>query len=179
MKQTKNLAIAAICLALCMVLPFFTGNIPRIGSMLCPMHIPVLLCGFISGPFYAAVIGFIAPLMRFALFGVPPMPTGLAMCFELAVYGLVSGLLYKILPKKNVFVYVSLLGAMIAGRIAWGIVRVIMSEAGGYAFTWQAFMSGALFTAIPGIIVQIILIPVLVIALKRFSVNTQETAAIN
>lgn len=168
MNQTKKLVIAAVCLALCMVLPFVTGNIPQVGSMLCPMHIPVLLCGFISGPVYGAIVGGVAPLLRFALFGMPPiLPTGVAMCFELAVYGLVAGILHKTLPKKNVFIYVSLIIAMLAGRVAWGIVRVIMTEAGGYAFTWQAFMAGAFLNAIPGIVVHIILIPVLVMALQK------------
>lgn len=168
MKQTKRLAIAAVCLALCMVLPFATGNIPQVGNMLCPMHIPVLLCGFICGPTYGMIIGMVAPLLRFALFGMPPiLPIGVAMCFELGVYGMVSGVLNKILPKKNIFLYVSLVLAMIAGRIVWGIVRVIMTEAGGYAFTWQAFMAGAFYNAIPGIAVQIVLIPILVMALQK------------
>ncbi|MDD6572035.1 MAG: ECF transporter S component [Thermoflexaceae bacterium] len=172
MNQTKKLVTAAICLALCMVLPFLTGNIPQIGSMLCPMHIPVLLCGFLCGPFYGAVVGAAAPLLRFALFGMPPiLPNGVAMCFELAVYGLVSGWLYHILLRKkvngNLSVYAALVTAMVTGRIAWGIVRVILSGAGGYAFTWQAFMAGAFLNAIPGIIVQIILIPVIVLALKK------------
>lgn len=172
MNQTKKLVTAAICLALCMVLPFLTGNIPQIGSMLCPMHIPVLLCGFVCGPFYGAVVGASAPLLRFALFGMPPiLPTGVAMCFELAAYGMVSGWLYRFLLKKkvngNLAVYAALITAMITGRIAWGIVRVVLSGAGGYAFTWQAFMAGAFLNAIPGIIIQIILIPVIVLALKK------------
>ena len=86
------LVTAAVCLALCMVLPFLTGQIPSIGSALSPMHIPVLLCGFLCGPAYAAVIGAIAPALRFMLFGMPPLfPVGVAMSFELAAYGLISG----------------------------------------------------------------------------------------
>lgn len=172
MNHTKKLVTAAICLALCMVLPFLTGNIPQIGSMLCPMHIPVLLCGFLCGPLYGAVVGAIAPVLRFVLFGMPPiLPTGVAMCFELAVYGLVSGWLYRLFLRKkmngNLAVYAALILAMTAGRIAWGIVRVILTGAGGYAFTWQAFMAGAFLNAIPGIIIQIVLIPIIVLALKR------------
>lgn len=163
-----KLVLAAICLALCMVLPFLTGQIPEIGSMLSPMHIPVLLCGFITGPFWAAMVGLIAPVLRFALFGMPPIfPTGVAMCFELAVYGAVSGLLYSKLPKKTVNIYVSLIIAMLLGRIAWGIVRVLLSGVTGSAFTWAAFMAGAFTSAIPGIILHIALIPVIVMALKR------------
>lgn len=164
----QKLVLAALCLALCMVLPFLTGQIPEIGSMLSPMHIPVLLCGFICGPVWAALIGAVAPLLRFALFGMPPLfPVGAAMCFELAVYGLVSGLLYGLLPKRKASIYVSLLAAMLVGRIVWGAVRLIISGVGGSAFTWAAFLSGAFTSAIPGIILHIVLIPLLVIALER------------
>lgn len=163
-----KLVLAAICLALCMVLPFLTGQIPEIGSMLCPMHIPVLLCGFLAGPFWASVIGVIAPILRFALFGMPAIfPTGAAMCFELAVYGAVCGLLYRRLPKKTVSIYVSLIAAMLLGRIAWGIVRVLFSGVTGSAFTWAAFMAGAFTSAIPGILLHIALIPVIVMTLQR------------
>ncbi|MGN0965333.1 MAG: ECF transporter S component [Dysosmobacter sp.] len=171
--KTRNSAIlrmayAAVCLALCMVLPFLTGQIPQIGSALSPMHIPVLLAGFLCGPWWAAAVGAVAPLLRFALFGMPPIfPTGVAMCFELAGYGLVSGLLYRKLPKKPVNVYVSLLAAMLAGRVIWGIVRVLLSGVAGEPFTWAAFMAGAFVNAVPGIIVHIALIPVIVLALRK------------
>ena len=171
--KTRNSAIlrmayAAVCLALCMVLPFLTGQIPQIGRALSPMHIPVLLAGFLCGPWWAAAVGAVAPLLRFALFGMPPIfPTGVAMCFELAGYGLVSGLLYRKLPKKAVNVYVSLLTAMLAGRVIWGIVRVLLSGVAGEPFTWAAFMAGAFVNAIPGIIVHILLIPVIVMALRK------------
>ena len=166
--RIQKLVIAALCLALCMVLPFLTGQIPEIGSMLCPMHIPVLLCGFLAGPLWAAVVGLIAPLLRFALFGMPPLfPTGVAMCFELAVYGAVSGGLYARLPRRTVNLYVSLLAAMLLGRVAWGAVRLVLSGLSGSAFTWAAFMAGAFTTAIPGIILHIVLIPVIVLALQR------------
>lgn len=166
--RIQKLVIAAVCLTLCMVLPFLTGQIPEIGSMLSPMHIPVLLCGFISGPAWAAVVGAIAPLLRFALFGMPLLfPMGVAMCVELATYGAVSGALYHLLPCKPIHVYVSLIIAMLAGRIVWGIVRVVLSGVSGAAFTWAAFMAGAFSQAIPGIILHIVLIPVIVLALQK------------
>ena len=164
----KNLTASGVCLALCMALPFLTGQIPQIGNALSPMHIPVLLCGFICGPYYAVVVGATAPLLRYMLFGMPPiMPTGIAMCFELAAYGIVSGLLYKLLPKKTAFIYVSLIVAMLSGRVVWGIARVTLSGVAGVPFTWQLFMSGAFINAVPGIIAHIVLIPLLVIALKK------------
>lgn len=169
-KNLRRLILAAMFLALTLALPFLTGQIPQVGSALCPMHIPVLLCGFFCGPWYALAVGLVAPLLRFALFGMPPlMPTGIAMCFELATYGVVSGLLYKLLPGKKVFTYVTLIAAMLAGRIIWGIARVILAGLAQSEFAWTAFLSGAFVNAVPGIILHILLIPVLVIALKRYT----------
>lgn len=163
-----RLTYAAACLALCMVLPFLTGQIPQVGSALCPMHIPVLLAGFLCGPWWALAVGAVAPLLRFALFGMPRLfPTGAAMCFELAAYGLVSGILYRKLPKKALNVYVALIAAMLAGRVIWGIVMVVLMGLNGSAFTWAAFMAGAFVNAVPGIIVHIILIPIIVLALRK------------
>ena len=169
-KNLRQLILAAMFLTLALALPFLTGQIPQVGSALCPMHIPVLLCGFFCGPWYALAVGLVAPLLRFALFGMPPlMPTGIAMCLELATYGFVSGLLYKLLPGKKVFTYVTLIAAMLAGRIIWGIARVILAGLAQSEFAWTAFLSGAFVNAVPGIILHILLIPVLVIALKRYT----------
>lgn len=171
-KNTTNLVTAALCLALCMVLPLLTGQMQQIGNMLCPMHFPVLICGFVCGPVYGAIVGFAAPLLRYVLFGMPQiLPTGIAMCFELAVYGAVSGILYRLLPKKKPYVYVSLIAAMIAGRICWGIVRVILTGAGQYTFTWQAFMAGAFLNAVPGIVLQIMIVPLVVFAVEKLVKN--------
>lgn len=166
--RLQLLLCSAVCLALCLVLPFLTGQIPQIGNALSPMHIPVLLCAFLCGPWYAAIIGAIAPLLRFMLFGMPPLfPTGVAMCFELFTYGAVAGIMYRLLPRKALHVYVSLITAMIAGRIVWGAVRFILAGLSGGSFPWSAFISGAVLNAVPGIIVHIVLIPVLVFALER------------
>ena len=166
--KVTNMVLAAMFLALALVLPLATGQIPKIGAALCPMHIPVILCGFFCGPWYASVVGFISPLLRLAIFGMPPLiPKGIAMCFELATYGLIAGLLYRLLPKKPVFIYVSLLGAMLSGRIVWGAARVILFGLTKSEFGWEAFIAGAFTTAIPGIILQIVLIPVVVMTIKR------------
>lgn len=171
-RNTENryrpMLYAALCLALCMVLPSLTGHIPQIGNMISPMHIPVFLAGFLCGPWWAAAVGFIAPLLRFALFGMPPIfPTGISMCAELAVYGLVSGLLYRILPKKVGGIYLSLIAAMLAGRVAWGIMRLALSGIAGQPFTWAAFMAGAFINAVPAIILHLILVPAVVLLLQR------------
>ena len=166
--RIQQLVIAAVCLALCMVLPFLTGQIPEIGSMLSPMHIPVLLCGFLCGPAWAAVAGALAPLLRFALFGMPPLfPAGVAMCVELATYGAVSGLMYRLLPRKPMSIYVSLIIAMLTGRMVWGIVRLALTGVTDSPFTWAVFLSGAFTQAVPGIILHIVLIPLIVLALEK------------
>lgn len=163
----RTLTYSAICLALALVLPFLTGQIPQIGSALCPMHLPVLLCGFLCGPWWAAAVGFVAPLLRSAIFTMPPMPAAIAMAFELCTYGLVAGLLYRRLPQKTVNIYLSLIAAMVAGRIVWGVAQVVILGLSDSAFTWAAFWAGAVANAVPGIIVQLILIPLLVLALRK------------
>ncbi len=166
--NVKKLTLAAMFLALSLILPFFTGQIPQIGSALAPMHIPVLLCGFICGWPYGLAVGFIAPLLRFALFGMPPIfPTGIAMAFELATYGLMTGILYKALPKKTSNIYVTLISSMVVGRVVWGLATFAIAGIRNTSFTFNAFMAGAVINAVPGIIVQIILIPIIVIALKK------------
>ena len=163
----RKLAYSALCLALCLVLPFVTGQVPQVGSMLCPMHLPVLLAGFLCGPWWALAVGFIAPLLRNLLFGMPPIVTAIAMSFELATYGLVCGILYNMLRKNVLNVYISLVAAMIAGRVVWGIVMLIISGATNSVFGWGVFVSGAVLNALPGIALQIILIPVIVMALRK------------
>lgn len=166
--NVKTLVLAALFLALALVLPFLTGQIPEIGSMLCPMHIPALLCGFFCGWPWGLAVGFIAPLLRSVTFGMPPMfPVAICMAFELATYGAVSGALYAKLPRKNASVYISLLTAMVAGRLVWGAARFVCAGLDVSAFGLSAFWAGAVVTAVPGIIVQILLIPVLVMALEK------------
>lgn len=167
-KPLIKLTYSALCMALCVVLPFLTGQIPEIGNMLSPMHIPVLLAGYLCGPWWALAVGAIAPVLRFALFSMPPIfPTGFAMCFELAIYGMISGLLYNKLPKKATNIYISLIVAMICGRLTWGVVMLALTLGGATEFTLAAFISGAFVNAIPGIILHIILIPIIVLALKK------------
>ena len=173
--QVRRLTYAGLCLALALVLPFLTGQIPQVGSALCPMHIPVLLCGFLCGWPWGLAVGFIAPLLRSVLFGMPPMiPGAVAMAFELATYGAVAGFLYRKLPKTIPGIYASLLAAMICGRVVWGIARLILAGVQGNGFTFAMFLSGAITTAIPGIIVQLILIPVIVKAMEDAGLNLNK-----
>lgn len=165
---TRKLVFAAVCIALGMVLPFLTGQIPAIGSMMLPMHIPVLLAGFVCGGPLGMAVGFILPLLRSLTLAMPPIyPVAVAMAFEMAVYGLITGLLFKALPRKPVYLYLSLVIAMLAGRVIWGAVRLVLFWISGGAFTWQIFLAGAFINAWPGIILQLIIIPPLVVALTR------------
>ncbi len=173
--QIRKLTYAALFLALALVLPFLTGQIPQIGSALSPMHIPVLLCGFLVGWPWGLAVGYIAPLLRSVIFGMPVMvPGAVAMAFELAVYGLVSGILYRLLPKKKWSIYVTLIVAMLAGRVVWGIARLIIAGLSGNSFTWALFLAGAFTNAIPGIILHIVLIPVIVMVLERAGLSLNQ-----
>ena len=125
--RLRRLVYSALFLALALVLPFLTGQIPQIGSALSPMHIPVLLCGFVCGWPWGLAVGFIAPLLRHLLFGMPPLITAIAMAFELAAYGAVTGLLYRLLPKRPGYIYVSLVSAMVLGRVVWGCARFVIA----------------------------------------------------
>lgn len=170
----KKLTLSALFLALAFVMPFLTGQIPQFGSMLCPMHVPVLLCGFYCGAFWGLGVGLVAPLLRSVTLGMPPMfPAAFCMAFELAAYGFVAGWLHSKLPKKKGCVYVSLLFAMIIGRLVWGAVMFGCMGFDASKFGFSAFLGGAVFNAVPGIILQVIFIPILVILLEK-SVDKSE-----
>ena len=172
--KTKKLCFAGLSLALCLILPFFTGQIPEIGNMLSPMHIPVLLCGLICGPVYGALVGFIAPFLRYFLFNMPPLipsapggPSGLSMAFEMAAYGFVSGVCIKLFKFSIKGVFAALISAMLLGRVVWGIASYFVFLTLGMHFTMQLFIAGAFLSPIPAIILHIAIIPPIAMALKR------------
>ena len=169
MTHIKNLSLAAMFLGLGLMLPFLTGQIPAVGSMLLPMHIPVLLCGLICGWQYGLAVCFIVPLLRSMLFSMPPMyPTAVSMAAELATYGFVIGILYARSRWHCIkALYRSMLIAMLAGRAVWGIVQMALLGVGKDGFTPAMFLSGAFVNAIPGIVLQLVLIPAVMVALKR------------
>ncbi|MDO4582184.1 MAG: ECF transporter S component [Bacillota bacterium] len=167
-QRIRDLVLAAMFMALGLALPFLTGQIPQIGGMLLPMHLPVLLCGLVCGWQYGLIVGFILPLLRMSLFGMPPLITAVAMAFELAAYGGIAGFLYNRSKWQCLIsLYRSLIIAMVGGRVIWGAVRVMLTGVAGEAFTWQLFMAGAFLNAIPGIILQLVFIPALMVALNR------------
>ena len=142
---TRSIVLAALFLALAFVLPMVTGHVPQVGNMLCPMHFPILLCGFVLGGPWGLAVGFVAPLLRSVLFGMPPMfPIAISMAFELAAYGLVSGLVWRKVKHTLPMMYAALVTAMVAGRLVWGAVRFVLAGLTGSSFPFSAFLSGAL-----------------------------------
>lgn len=165
--STKKLVLAGLFIALGIILPFFTGKIGSLGRALLPMHIPVLITGFICGAHYGLVVGFVTPLLNSLITGMPQMPNAAIMAFELAAYGTMTGILYRLLPKKDIYVYPALLLSMLIGRIVWAFASLFILGVNNDALTWEFFISGAFLNAIPGIVIQIIIVPIIVIALKR------------
>ena len=164
-----KLTLSAMLIALGILLPFLTGNIKIIGNMLLPMHLPVLLCGLICGKYYGGTVGAVLPVLRSLLIHMPKLyPTALAMAFELAAYGFLAGLLYEWFQKKNLLtVYLSLIPSMLAGRLIWGGAMATLSGLEGETFTLLLFWTNGFVNAVPGIILQLVLIPPLVLLFEK------------
>ena len=165
--KTKRMMVTALCVALGVVLPIILHAIPNAGSIFLPMHIPVLLCGFLCGWSYGLACGLMAPVLSTLLTGMPPAAILPGMLCELAAYGLLAGLFFSLIRtrKPAVGVYLSLIGAMLAGRFVAGAVNALIFQAGRYSLSiWVAafFVKG-----LPGIAIQFILIPALVLFLNR------------
>ena len=167
--RLKKLIFSAIFLAFGFILPMFFGQLPTIGQMLVPMHIPVFLCGMVCDWKHGAIIGFILPLLRSLIFSVPVLyPTAISVAFEMCTYGLVVGILYGYSKKKSLTtIYFSMLIAMILGRIIRCIAQIILLNIQKNPFVWKTFFTGVILNSIPGIILQLIIIPIVMIALKR------------
>lgn len=168
-KKTKNMALSALLLALGMVLPFLTGQIKEVGDSLLPMHLPVMLCGFLCGGWYGFAVGALLPFLRGVCFGMPPLfPNAVWMAAEMAAYGAVAGTLYRRFFKKQLWwLYGSLLSAMLAGRVVWGVVKWILLAARGGTFTLRLFLTGGFLDALPGIALQLVLVPIIVKLIER------------
>lgn len=172
----RKIVISALLLALGIVLPFFTAQLKEIGDTLLPMHIPVMLCGLICGWKYGFLVGVMIPFLRSVLFGMPPIyPNAVWMALEMGTYGLVIGILYnKDIVKGKIKIYVSLISAMLAGRIVWGIAKLILLGAKGLDFTFTAFIAGGFVDALPGIILQLVLIPAIILIIEKFKIESKE-----
>lgn len=168
-QKTLQLTFAALCLALGLVLPLLTAQVKEIGDSLLPMHFAVLLCGLLCGPLYGLSVGLVLPFLRSLLFSMPPIyPNAVWMAAELAAYGLVVGLLYtRVFPKRLGYTYCSLGIAMLLGRAVWGLAKVLLLGLQDKPFTWEMFLAGAFLDAIPGILLQLLLLPPLMLLVER------------
>ena len=176
MIKNKKVVLTALFIALGLTLPMITANVPMIGNMLLPMHFPIIICGLICGAGYGALAGVITPLLRSFIFGMPPLfPIAAAMAFELAAYGAVAGLVYVIIQKNKGSVYPALIISMLSGRAVWGVVTFILFRMMGKTLILQMFLAGAFTNAIPGIVGQLIIIPVLMYYLAKHRAASVET----
>ncbi len=174
MKNIRAMVISSLCVALGVALPLALHSIPNAGSIFLPMHIPVLLCGLICGWPYGLACGVLTPLLSSLLTGMPPFAILPSMLIELAVYGLVSGLIMQRIKVKEKLgsLYISLIGAMLAGRLIFGIVNALIFRIGAYSI--ELWVAAMFITALPGIIIQLILLPVLVLALDKAGLSKKS-----
>ena len=162
----KKLVFTAVCVALCLVLPMAFHAIPNAGQVMLPMHIPVLLCGLICGWPYGFVCGLLGPFLSSVITGMPPAAMLPSMMVECGVYGFASGLLMKYIRtgKPGVDLYISLIFAMVLGRIVAGFAKSWIFTPGVSPFAW---VTTSLVTGIPGIVLQLAVLPLVVAALIR------------
>lgn len=174
MNKTKKLIISALCTALGLILPVVFHGIPNAGMVILPMHIPVLLCGLLCGPVFGLACGVITPCISSFLFVMPPAAYLPGMVCELAVYGLFAGLMIKLIKTRSQIanVYIALLSSMLLGRIVYGITNALIFNFGNYSI--QMWLTGVFITAIPGIIIQLVFIPLIVIALRKSKLIPNE-----
>ncbi|MCL1832466.1 MAG: ECF transporter S component [Oscillospiraceae bacterium] len=165
----KNMAITGLMIAVGIVLPLAFHSLPQGlgGRAILPMHIPILLAGLICGPVFGLAAGILTPILSYFILGMP-MPVFLyPMLFELPIYGAVAGLLMRYLPVRHLYgkLYISLITAMLAGRVTFGAANALLFSAGEYST--QMWVTATLVTALPGIVIQLIAIPSIVVALQR------------
>ncbi|MBE6625340.1 MAG: nickel-dependent lactate racemase [Ruminococcaceae bacterium] len=178
-KRLHKIVTSALFLALGIVLPLITGQIKEIGDSLLPMHIVVMLCGLICGAPYGLIVGLILPFLRSLIFSMPPLyPNAIWMALELATYGFVIGIFWSLSKKKTTPYLLASLGiAQISGRIVWGIAKAILLGVGGKSFTIKAFIVGGFLDALPGIILQALLIPTIISLIKRKEITKMKRVA--
>ncbi len=169
MTRSKKLSYTAIFLAMGMVLPMLFGQIPQIGSMLLPMHIPVFLATFVVGPIYATPMAIVLPLLRSLLFGRPDMyPEAIAISLELATYAVVAGILYNALRIRSLpRVHLSMLPSIVIGKVVRGLMEALLLGLKAQPFVLKTFLSGVVLYSLPGIILQLVAVPFLMQFLYR------------
>ncbi len=165
----QTITHCAVLIALGMVLPFLTGQIPEVGSTLSPLHIPALLAGFTVGPLWGAVCAFVIPILRSAIFTMPPLfPKACAMALEMATYAAVAGVLQRYLPKNVGWLYLSQVTAMLLGRVVYGIAFALFTiNNPNITYSFTAFITGSFVEGLPGIVLHLAIVPPIVLALRK------------
>lgn len=163
--KTKKIVISGLLISIGVLLPIIFHSISMGGQIFLPMHIPVLIAGMVLGPLYGTIVGLVTPLLSSFFTGMPPVfPMLPIMVFELGTYGLVAGYFTKIFPKK---VFLPLCAAMFDGRVSAGLVVFVLSRFFGANIKPLIFLKGAIITGLPGIVIQLIIIPPIIIALRK------------
>ena len=175
MTPVKRMTLAAVCIALCVVLPIAFHAIPDAGSVFLPMHIPVLICGMICGWPYGFLCGLMGPLLSSVLTGMPPAAFLPAMMVECGVYGMTTGLVLKYVHTGKTYgdLYMALITAMVAGRVVSGIAKALIFSPG---MALSAWVTASFVTALPGILIQLVLLPILVSTLMKARVIPKRYA---
>ena len=167
MSNVKKSIITAVCIALCYVIPLMFHGIQNAGSIFCPMHIPVFICGLICGWQYGLLCGIAGPALSSALSGMPPVAILPSMMAELAVYGTAAGLMMKLVRTKSTYadLYISLIVAIVCGRVLAGLAKALIFARGSYSMS--AWIAGSVVTSWPGTVIQLVFIPTIVFALMK------------
>lgn len=163
---TMEIVLGGMLLASGLLLPMVFHLFGLTGQVALPMHIPVLIGGFFLSPPLALFLGIITPLVSSVLTGMPVLfPMAVIMMFELGTYAFSASLFAR---KMKLPAVTSLILAMIAGRIAAGVTVAMLVQLFGVKMNPVLYIKGAVITGIPGIIIQLIFIPSLIIAIKTY-----------
>lgn len=171
--NTKRIVLTAACTALCVVLPLAFHSIPNAGNIFLPLHIPVLLCGMMCSWPYGLLCGLFGPVLSSMCTGMPPAAYLPPMMLECATYGCVTGIILELVHTKKTYLdlYISMIAAMLLGRVVMGLARAFIFAPGTPIFAW---VTTSLIEGIPGIVIQLVLLPTVVFALTRARILPQR-----
>lgn len=179
-KQTLKLTFAAMFLAISVLIPSLFHMFSISGNIFLPMHIPVLVCGFWLGWQYGFAVGLAAPIINSIVSGMPPMAKVPFMMMELAVYGLAAGIFYITLKfnnkRKNGFcwgIFPALILSLIAGRAIYALALTVGTYLLHINCGTAVAVIDATITGIPGILIQLVMVPMLVTLLERMPVTRE------
>ncbi len=170
-KNINRLTAGGVLIAFAILIPqlFHLTGVPQSGKVFLPMHIPVLLSGFALGPVFGLLVGIFSPIISSAMTGMPDLARLPFMIFELATYGFISGLLYNTLKlqRKKYGIYVSLVVAMITGRVVYAITLTVAANIFNIACGGPIAAISATVTGVIGIVIQIVVIPPMIYLLEK------------